>query len=347
MVKMRRNFHWRDLTMAHLELSKLALHYAQSNTAEGKSPRTIEGYTYILTLYIRYLTTAGAPAVLPALTLDSAREFTLHEQSRGMSPYSVQDEVRGLKAFASWLVREGYTPENVLARLKLPKAPQKLIELLTSAEINQLVKSQNPLTAYGSRNIAMLVSLLDSGIRVSELCDLESTNAHVEEGYLKVMGKGAKERLVPIGGVAQKMLWRYIIHFRPQPSPGNNRLFLTIEGEPLRPNAVKHLLKRWGRNAGVPRLHAHLCRHSFATNFLINNCGDVFRLQQILGHTTLEMVRRYVHLASAQIMVNSRPSSPVDRMGLETLRGYKVDRMLNDDRRPGRNSFGNHGPGQE
>jgi site-specific recombinase XerD len=222
----------------------------------------------------------------------------------------------------------------VLARLKIPKAPQKLIEILTVIEIDRLLKNRDPLTEYGSRNIAILVILLDSGIRVSELCDIELTNTHMEEGYLKVMGKGAKERLVPIGGSAQKALWRYIIHFRPQPSPGNNRLFLTIEGEPLRPNAVKHLLKRWGENAGVPRLHAHLCRHTFATNFLINNCGDVFRLQQILGHTTLEMVRRYIHLASVQTMVSSRPASPLDRMGLETLRGHKIDRILSDNHRP-------------
>ncbi len=327
--------------MAQLELSKLTLHYAQSNTAEGKSPRTIDGYTYIISIYNKYLAKTGKPPVLSTFTLDSVRDFTLHEQSRGMSPCSVQDEVRGFKAFASWLVREGYTPENILARLKLPKVPQKLIEILTAIEIDQLVKNQNPLTAYGSRNIAILVILLDSGIRVSELCDLELTNAHIEDGYLKIMGKGAKERLVPIGGGAQKMLWRYIIHFRPQPSPGHNHLFLTIEGDPLRPNAVKHLLKRWGRNAGVPRLHSHLCRHTFATNFLINNCGDVFRLQQLLGHTSLEMVRRYVHLASSQTMVNSRPSSPLDRMGLETLRGYKIDRMPSDDRHLS-NGFGHH-----
>jgi integrase/recombinase XerC/integrase/recombinase XerD len=101
------------------------------------------------------------------------------------------------------------------------------------------------------------------------------------------MGKGAKERVVPIGGLAQKMLWRYIIHFRPEDSiEADNYVFLTLDGKPLCPNAVKLLLKRWGKKAGVERLHAHLCRHTYATNFLNYNCGDVFRLQQILWHTT-------------------------------------------------------------
>ena len=137
------------------------------------------------------------------------------------------------------------------------------------------------------------------------------------------------------------MLWRYIIHFRHEPSvPNDNYLLLTLDGEPLRPNAIKLLLKRWGKKAGVERLHAHLCRHTYATNFLNHKCGDVFRLQQILGHTTLEMVRRYVHYASTQDMINGRPSSPMDHMGISRLNGYKVDRVLrNNHKRSGKDSF--------
>jgi hypothetical protein len=90
----------------------------------------------------------------------------------------------------------------------------------------------------------------------------------------------------------------------------------------------------------VPRIHAHLCRHTYATNFLNYKCGDVFRLQQILGHTTLEMVRRYVHYASTQDMINGRPSSPMDHMGIIRLNGYKVDRVLrNNHKRAGKDSF--------
>jgi site-specific recombinase XerD len=111
------------------------------------------------------------------------------------------------------------------------------------------------------------------------------------------------------------MLWRYIIHFRPEPlTEADNFLFLTLDGKPLRPNAVKLLIKRWGRKAGVSRLHAHLCRHTFATNYLIHKCGDVSRLQQMLGHSSLEMVRRYVHYASAQALINGKTLSPVDQM---------------------------------
>jgi integrase/recombinase XerC/integrase/recombinase XerD len=143
------------------------------------------------------------------------------------------------------------------------------------------------------------------------------------------MGKGAKERVVPVGGLGQKVLWRYVFHFRPEPiNDTNNYLFLTLDGKKLESNAIKLFLKRWGKKAGVPRLHAHLCRHTYATDFLIYNCGDVFRLQQILGHTTLEMVRKYVHYASAHTLIQDNVTSPIDRMNIKGLRGYKIDREL-------------------
>jgi len=153
--------------------------------------------------------------------------------------------------------------------------------------------------------------------------------------FLKVLGKRSKERILPIGGLGQKVLWRYVIHFRPEPENDlNNYLFLTLDGKQLKPNAIKLLLNRWGRRAGVPRLHAHLCRHTFSTNFLIYDCGDVFRLQQILGHTTLEMVRRYVHYASNRAMIQDHVSSPIDRMGIKKLNGNKLDRILKKNQKP-------------
>ena len=265
--------------MAELNLEKLVSHFGQSNKAEGKSLKTITWYTEMLINFITFLEGTNRKTVLANFDIELVREFTVHEQGRGLSPYTVQGKVRSLKAFSSWLFNEGYTSENILLTLKVPKAPVNLIEPLTGQEIDRLISYQNPLTTIGSRNIAIFILLLDSGLRVSELCGLRFDNAHIEEGYLKVFGKGSKERVVPIGALSQKMLWRYVFHFRPEPIiPGDNYLFLTLDGKPLVVNAVKLILNRWGKNAGVPRLHAHLCRHTYATNFLCHNCGDVFRL---------------------------------------------------------------------
>jgi len=327
------NLKWSDINMAELDLTKLISHFAQSNKAEAKSPKTVSWYTEMLIDFVRFLRSTDREAILAQLHVTTVREFIIHEQSREISPYTVQCKARALKAFSSWLFAEGYTAANLLANVKMPKVPTKIVEPLTATEIDNLISVQNPLTAIGCRDIAILVTLLDTGIRLSELSSLRFDDTHVEENYLKVVGKGNKERMVPIGALAQKVLWRYVFHFRPEPmSELDNYLFLTLDGKYLQPNAVKLLLKRWGRRAGVSRLHAHLCRHTYATNFLNHKCGDVFRLQQILGHTTLEMVNRYVHYASAWDMIQGRVSSPVDQMGIHRLRGHKIDRILRSSR---------------
>ena len=329
----RRNLSWGDIDMAEVELNNLIIHFAQSNKAEGKSPKTVSWYSEMLKDYTRFLESNARKTILAELNVTNVRQFIIHEQERLLSPFTVQGKVRALKAFSSWLIREGYIPENLLANIRLPKAPNKITDTLTPDEIDKLMSAQNPLTAIGSRNIAILTILLDTGMRESELCNLYKEDVHIEEGFLKVMGKGSKERILPFGALGQKVLWRYVLHFRPEPeNSSDNYLFLTLDGKKLQPNAVKLLLKRWGKRAGVPRLHAHLCRHTFATSFLIHKCGDVFRLQQMLGHTTLEMVRRYVHYASTQDMIQGHVLSPMDRMGIKGLRSYRIDKLLKNNK---------------
>ncbi|MFC1919835.1 tyrosine-type recombinase/integrase [Chloroflexota bacterium] len=320
---------WADINMAELDLEKLIIHFAQSNKAEGKSPKTISWYSDMLDDFVRFLQMRGINTILAEFNANNVREFIVHKQCKSLSPYTVQGKVRALKAFSSWLFNEGYTPDSMLSNVKLPKVPIKFVETLTQAEIEALIAIQNPLTAVGCRDIAILITLLDTGLRCSELSNLHFENSHIDEGYLKVNGKGSKERLVPIGGITQKVLWRYIIHFRSNTNAEEeDYLFLTLNGKHLQTNAIKLILKRWGKRAGVPRLHPHLCRHTYATNYLLHKCGDVFRLQHILGHNTLEMVRRYVHYASSQAMMNSKTASPIDQLGMKKLKGYKVDQTL-------------------
>jgi len=138
----------------------------------------------------------------------------------------------------------------------------------------------------------------------------------MDEGYLKVLGKGQKERLVPMGCNAQKALQRYLFRYRPKQSfPATSNVFLSVAGRPLTENAMKLMFATLAKRSGVNQLHAHVCRHTFATRFLING-RDVFLLQQILGHSTLEMVRHYVGLGSNQIAVQHQKYSPLDRMNL-------------------------------
>jgi site-specific recombinase XerD len=326
-VKSRR---WQEVEKTGTPLDKLVRHFEAHNRSEGKSARTVEWYTRVLKFFQRYLEERGQSTELGALTLDVVRDFVLYLQTRrkwedhpiisspggNLAAISVNNYIRGLRAFFSWLYSEGYTEEHILARLKPPKIPQKLVVVLTDADVGSILACLDPNIDSGCRDLTMVVTLLDTGLRLSELVGLKMADAHIDQGYLKVMGKGAKERIVPIGSTCQKALQRYIFHFRPEPFYSDqDYLFLTLEGKLMSLQSVKSMFARLAQRSGVHRLHAHLCRHTFATNYLING-GDVFSLQQILGHTSLEMVRKYVTLASAQVRVQHRKFSPMDRMNL-------------------------------
>jgi site-specific recombinase XerD len=158
--------------------------------------------------------------------------------------------------------------------------------------------------------------MLDTGLRMGELINLKMDDIYMNEGLLKVMGKGKKERIVPMGSNAQRVLQRYLFRYRLKPlHPGIDNAFLSVVGKPLTDNSVKLIFSRLAKRSGVTRLHAHLCRHTFATRFLING-GDVFTLQQILGHSTLEIVRHYVNLASNYVAIQHQKFSPLDRLNL-------------------------------
>lgn len=253
--------------MAELSLEKLLLHYAQCNRAEGKSRKTETWYTYMGSRFIRFLADTSGKPILANFNLTAVREFLVHQQEKRLSPSTVQGNAKSLKAWSSWLHAEGYTPDNVLAGLKVPKVPTKIVQPLTASEIEALMSCRNPLTALGCRDLSILATLLATGIRREELTSLRFEEAHIEDGYLKVMGKGGKDRVVPIGALAQKILWRYVFHFRPQPATeSDNCLFLTTDGRALKPNAIRLLLKRWGRKAGVPQtapasLPPYVCDH--------------------------------------------------------------------------------------
>lgn len=143
------------------------------------------------------------------------------------------------------------------------------------------------------------------------------SDLHIEECYVKVMGKGQKERIVSFGSSGQKALMKYIFHFRLEPLT-DDRVFLNLDGRPMTEAGLKLMIQRLAQSSGVKRLHAHLLRHTFAVNYLMNG-GDVLTLQQILGHTTLEIVRHYINLANAHVMTQHMRFSAVDQMNLRQV----------------------------
>ena len=309
-------------------IDELVSRHVSSNQADGKSPKTIAWYREMLTPFCAYLNAKQYQSYLPAFNIDTVREYMLYlrqkpkfqghpytpEQGKPISPRTVQCHVRALKAFSSWLYLEGYTKENRLKNLKLPKAPAKMMEPLTPEEIHKITSTIKTTLSTGARNHAILVLALDTGLRASEIAGIRLGRLNLETGYVKVMGKGAKERITPFGKFAERTLWHYINKVRPKPVNSDcDNLFLSRDGKPITVNTIKLVFSRLAKTSGVERLHAHLCRHTFASNYLLNG-GDIFSLREILGHTTLEMVNHYLHFTSSQITDQHRRYSPMDKL---------------------------------
>jgi site-specific recombinase XerD len=311
-------------------LSELIGYYEVCNRAEGKSCRTISWYSANLRLFCSYLERRHLPDSIDGVDIKLLREYVLyllkrnrfethpytHVKGEPLSTATIHGHVRTLRAFFSWLVDEGLTEENIAKDLKPPKLVKKAVSTLSDEEIIAILHTLKLNNHCEARNLTIFMLLLDTGLRIGELVSLKMEDVHMGEGFLKVMGKGRKERIVPIGNNAQKALQRYLFRYRPRLAhAGIKNVFLSIHGTPLTENSMKLMFARLGQRSGVERLHAHLCRHTFATKFLVNG-GDVFTLQQILGHSTLEMVRHYVNLASNDVIIKYQRCSPLDRLNL-------------------------------
>lgn len=311
-----------------IRLSILLQQFIATKKVEGCSPKTVSWYRNMLGRFLRF----AGDVTIAEFGLDPARQFVASLQSQeqryeqhpfsnpkdgGLSPRTISCYVRSLKTFSRWLMDEGYTRHDVLARLKKPRLPQPMIKVLTDEEISDLVASINPNTFLGARLYAVVLLLLDTGLRASEVCALTLDNTDLTAGTVKVVGKGRKERIVPFGAGTKKALLRYVTTFRPESI--SDRFFLSVDEEPLSYNALKMIIQRLGRKAGVQRLHLHLFRHTFAVRYLTNG-GDVMTLRLILGHTTLAVTQQYLHLADQHIRIAHSRYSPVDRLGITSGR---------------------------
>ena len=236
------------------QLQELIEQYQVCNSIEGKSQKTIHWYTDLLTLFLAYLNCSRLPADLSSININTARSYIHYLQARrklskypgskstNLSPKSVQCHVRTLKAFGSWLFREKLIHENLFATLKIPKAPKKIKEPLTQDEILKIFRCLDKSSPLGLRDYVILVLMLDTGMRASEVCSITLASLNLEKGYIKILGKGDKERLVPIGDTARKILYRYIEESRPKLMRENSDvLFLTKDGNPMTYNALKKM----------------------------------------------------------------------------------------------------------
>ena len=308
-----------------LNITDLIKGFRLSCQTEGKSPKTTEWYTCFLARFNEFLQVSQMPTNASQIDKHHVRAFIRYLQTearvprmnRLLSPATVQGYVRTLKSFFSWLKREGHVPANPMTGIPIPKAPTKVVDTFTTDQIARLAAVCQTANGSGCRNLSILLLMLDSGIRVSELTNIDLGDVNLAEGYIKVsVTKGGRERIVPIGSLVQKSLWKYINCFRPQPLTYTvTRLFLNDKGLPLTKNGIQQMLRRYGKRAGLigVRCSPHTFRHTFAKHYLLNG-GDIFSLQRILGHSSLASVRMYLNLFATDIKKQHQRFSPVDNL---------------------------------
>jgi len=309
---------------------RLVAGYQLCAATEGKSASAISIVVRSVHYFRRFLETQVGGLPLTDVShreirayifhLQQARCFAshplIHTKERGLSGHTINCYLRSLRIFYNWLVSEEIVPSNPFDKVKIPRPPVKVIPAFSGSEVEQLLHAINTKTAVGYRNYAIFLTMLDTGLRVSELCSLKVEKLWLEDGMAKVLGKGNKERMIPLGKQLQRILWHYIDRCRPEPATTNfSSVFLTQAGRPLTRGRVQKMMTGYGQKAKLAgiRCSPHTLRHTAAI-FFLRNGGDVFSLQRMLGHANLEMTRRYCELADIDVKRAHSMASPVDNL---------------------------------
>lgn len=207
--------------------------------------------------------------------------------------------ISGIKHFYKFLILENYIQVNPAELLETPRIKRKLPVFLSVEEIDLILSLIDRSTPEGERNIAMLETLYSCGLRVSELISLKLTNLNIEEGFVSVIGKGNKERLVPIGKSAIKLIQNYVTNHRNHITIKKNSedmIFISKRGTPITRQMVFYVLKDLAERAGIKKqLSPHTFRHSFATH-LVEGGADLRAVQEMLGHESITTTEIYTHL---------------------------------------------------
>ena len=264
----------------------------------GLSKNTIDNYTFDIERLCLFLT-QNEIKISPVLIKEETLQEFIYSISKEVNPRSQARMISGLKSFFNYLIFEDYRVSNPLELIDTPKTGRKLPDTLTVGEIDSLIEAIDLTSKEGERNRAMLETLYGCGLRVSELITLKNSDLFFEEGFIKITGKGNKQRFVPISEITQKyiQIYRQTIRTHVTIQKGfEDTLFLNRRGRQLTRAMIFTIIKNLAVTISLNKtISPHTLRHSFATH-LLENGADLRSIQLMLGHESITTTEIYVHL---------------------------------------------------
>jgi integrase/recombinase XerD len=289
------------------------------------SQATIDDYEYTQRRFRTYL--GAAPIHIDAITADHVRGWLASLRDHGLAPKSCANAWVALSALWTWAELELKIPHIIRGKVQRPRYKRPPIAAYTRTEVGAMLhaaEKNSPWTSANGKTVeskrstanrdrAILLVLLDSGMRASELCGLRVDDYDQKQGRLHIRkGKGSKGRFVYLGEAARKALWRYLAS---RQAPSDAPLFVTWRGNHMDRNALRDMIVHCAERAGVADANVHRWRHTFAINYLRNG-GNVLELQRLMGHERTDTLRIYVDLAQADLQDAQRRASPADNWKL-------------------------------
>lgn len=287
-------------------------YFAYLAIERGSSPLTIEAYSKDLKEYREFIEERGKHSIDD---IDRADIIAFQRKllKEGFAVSTVERKLSAIKGLHRFALREGYTINDPAQAIPLPKKPNRLPDVLSIEQVAILLDAMDTSTLLGKRDACMLEMLYGCGLRVSELVNLDYANVLVRKEFLRVFGKGSKERMVPISGVALEKTIEYRNEVRPElinpKNPGNPAFFLNARGGRLTRQSVHRIVARAGLSIDVKNLHPHTLRHSFATH-LLEGGADLRSIQDMLGHADIATTQIYTHVQMEHLKEEYLASHP-------------------------------------
>jgi integrase/recombinase XerD len=245
---------------------------------------------------------AARRKTLACARANDLRAYLQDQTRRGQSTRTVARRLAAIRSFLRFQMTEGRDVSPILQQLERPKPQRSLPKVLSRSHVNQLLSAPDPRSPLFWRDVAIIELLYASGLRASELCDLKLRDVNLQIGCVRVLGKGSKERVVPVGKAALQAIERYLQEVRPRLDRRSaERLFLSRTGRRLDRIALWMLVERYGRKSGLLRqVSPHVLRHCFASH-LLGGGADLRVVQELLGHSDINTTQIYTHVDSTRL----------------------------------------------